>query len=164
MNEMDGVILRPLAAEDVTAVLGIETACFTTPWSRRAFESLVRARDRDAAVAVETSSGACVGYAVWWCVDDECELANLAVAPDWRARGVGGALVDHVLDVASSSGARAVYLEVRMSNRVALDLYGRRGFEAVGRRPGYYRRPVEDALVLRLPLGGRASAESPGTG
>ena len=42
--------------------------------------------------------------------------------------------------------------EVRASNRVALEMYERSGFEKVGRRSGYYERPREDALVLALTL------------
>ena len=55
--------------------------------------------------------------------------------------------------ILTGGGARAAYLEVRASNGVALALYARFGFREVGRRRGYYRRPVEDAVVMRAPLG-----------
>jgi ribosomal protein S18 acetylase RimI-like enzyme len=63
---------------------------------------------------------------------------------------VGRALVQHVLEALSARGARQIYLEVRESNAPARALYAAHGFTEVGRRKGYYRRPVEDAIVLRL--------------
>ena len=81
---------------------------------------------------------------------DEGEILNLAVAPPGRRRGLGRALVRGVLDALTSRGARAIYLEVRESNAPARALYAAHGFREVGRRKQYYRRPVEDAIVLRL--------------
>ncbi len=81
---------------------------------------------------------------------DEGEILNLAVAPRGRRRGLGRALVRGVLDALTSRAARAIYLEVRESNAPARALYAAHGFREVGRRKQYYRRPVEDAIVLRL--------------
>jgi ribosomal-protein-alanine N-acetyltransferase len=93
-----------------------------------------------------------VGYSVLARAADEAELLNLAVAEGARGRGVGTALVRRVITDAAEWGAWAVFLEVRASNAAALALYGRAGFSEVGRRRGYYRRPLEDALILRREL------------
>jgi [ribosomal protein S18]-alanine N-acetyltransferase len=90
------------------------------------------------------------GYVVALDAADEGEILNLAVAPAGRRHGLGRALVEHVLDELASRGARQVYLEVRESNGPARALYAAQGFKEVGRRKQYYRRPVEDAIVLRL--------------
>ncbi len=50
---------------------------------------------------------------------------------------------------------RELYLEVRVSNTAAQRLYERYDFEEVGRRPGYYTSPVEDAIVMRKRLDDR---------
>ena len=81
---------------------------------------------------------------------DEGEILNLAVAPAGRRRGLGRALVEAMLEALRTRGIRQVYLEVRESNSSARALYASRGFKEVGRRKAYYRRPVEDAIVLRL--------------
>jgi len=89
---------------------------------------------------------------VAWSVVDEAEIANLAVANDVRRAGVGARLLDHALDIARERHSYVVFLEVRESNAGARALYASRGFEVAGRRAKYYRKPVEDALVLRREL------------
>jgi ribosomal-protein-alanine N-acetyltransferase len=89
---------------------------------------------------------------VMWFVVDESEIANLAVTDDARRAGVGARLLDHALEAAQQRGCRVVFLEVRESNAAARGLYASRGFEVAGRRSKYYRKPIEDALVLRRGL------------
>jgi ribosomal protein S18 acetylase RimI-like enzyme len=61
-----------------------------------------------------------------------------------------------VLDWCRALGTAEVLLEVRGSNAGALALYGQLGFEAVGRRPRYYRDPEDDAVAMLLRLGNSA--------
>jgi len=79
---------------------------------------------------------------------DVVEIEHLAVAPEARRRGIGTALVAHVLNAAAARGAAEVHLDVRRRNRAARDLYARLGFVEVGMRPRYYRAPPDDALLL----------------
>jgi len=74
---------------------------------------------------------------------------NVAVAPAKRRSGLGRGLVAEIISVMAARGVRQVYLEVRESNAAARALYAAQGFREVGRRKQYYRRPVEDAIVLR---------------
>lgn len=139
--------VRGAVAADLDGVLAIEQASFSDPWSRGSFRSLLGASHVYFPVVEE--AGALVAFAVALLVADEGELANLAVAPGARSRGIGAQLLDDVLMVATARGARTVWLEVRESNAAARALYGSRGFMEVGRRRRYYDDPVEDALVLR---------------
>jgi len=79
---------------------------------------------------------------------DVVEIEHLAVAPEARRRGIGTALVAHVLNAAAARGAAEVRLDVRRRNRAGRHLYGRLGFVEVGVRPRYYRAPPDDALLL----------------
>ena len=92
------------------------------------------------------------GYAIAHAAADEGEILNLGVAPARRRQGVGAELVRAMMDALRARGARAVYLEVRDSNAAARALYERLGFREVGRRSRYYRRPVEDAILLRAAI------------
>ncbi len=92
------------------------------------------------------------GYAIAHAAADEGEILNLGVAPARRRQGIGAELVRAMMDALRARGARAVYLEVRDSNTAARALYERLGFREVGRRSRYYRRPVEDAILLRAAI------------
>ena len=144
------ISLRRAERTDLDAVVAIERVSFSDPpWSRDSFAALVDSPRAYFTVACEDPADAVVGYVVAWFVVDEAEIANLAVAPDHRHRGIGSRLLDAALTEARLAGAVMVHLEVRDSNAAARALYGSRGFEMVGRRRRYYRDPVEDALLLR---------------
>ncbi|WP_262423258.1 GNAT family N-acetyltransferase [Brevundimonas denitrificans] len=86
---------------------------------------------------------------------DEAEIVTLAVRPEARRRGLGGRLLDRVLDRARDQGVARLFLEVAHDNDAALALYASRGFEQAGGRPAYYARPDgvrADALILALNL------------
>lgn len=144
-------VIRPASAEDLDRIHEIELASFTDPWARAAFARLIGDRRVQFTVACLPAERV-VGYIVAWFVMDEGEIANLAVAPEARGRHIGGALLDDTVRRARARHTSTMYLEVRDSNDRARALYASRGFTEVGRRRRYYRRPVEDALVLRLVL------------
>jgi ribosomal-protein-alanine N-acetyltransferase len=148
--------LRAARVSDVDAVLAIEQASFGDPWSRSAFVELLD--DPRVCFLIADRGGAVQGYVVAWFVLDEGEIGNLAVAYDARRQGAGALLLDGAMRAARDADVQALYLEVRDSNVAARALYASRGFVEVGRRRDYYRRPREDALVLRLPLPGDAPA------
>jgi ribosomal-protein-alanine N-acetyltransferase len=137
-----------MTGRDLADVLAIERVSFPTPWSERTFRNLMRRAN--ARLWVAESGAGVLGYAVAWFAGPEAELGGLAVTPEARRRGIGRTLVKAVLEDARSCGIRLVFLEVRESNAAARRLYERAGFETVGRRPGYYVSPVEDALVMSI--------------
>lgn len=137
--------------QDLASVAAIERVAFSDPWSLRSFRQALDSPTVFFACA-RSDGGGVLGYVVAWFVADQGEIANIAVAPDHRGHGVGRALLDAALSEAEARGISAVFLEVRDSNRRARELYASRGFEEVGRRRRYYRKPVEDAIVLRRTL------------
>lgn len=141
------VTLRPAGAADIDEIASIERTSFGDPWSPGSFRSLLGNPYVHFAVAGQGER--VTGYIVAWFVAGEAEIANIAVAPSARGHGIGAALLDAALDAAARRGIESVFLEVRDSNASARALYASRGFEEVGRRRGYYRRPVEDAVVMR---------------
>ena len=143
--------IGPAKVHDLASVAVIERTAFSDPWSLRSFREALDSGSVYFACA-RSDAGSVLGYVVAWFVADQGEIANIAVAPDQRGRGVGRALLDAALGEAAARGIAAVFLEVRDSNQRARELYASRGFEEVGRRRRYYRRPVEDAIVLRRTL------------
>ena len=144
--------LRSASAADIAAVAEIERTSFGDPWSARSFADLLDWRGAIFLVATRSEAAGVagvIGYVVAIVAADQAEILNLAVSPAERQRGVGGELLDAGLGAVRDAHARDIFLDVRESNGPALGLYASRGFSVVGRRGGYYRNPVEDALVLR---------------
>lgn len=144
--------IRLARRDDVDDVAAIERRSFADPWSAGSFRALFGNPVVHFAVAEDPVTGRIFGYVVGWAVADEAEIANLAVADEARGAGVGARLLDHAIAAARQRSCRVVFLEVRESNVAARALYASRGFEVAGRRSKYYRKPVEDALVLRRGL------------
>lgn len=143
--------VRRMEERDVSTVAQIEADAFSSPWSRETFSSLLD-RPGLAMLVLDDAREGVIGYAVLWCISDQGELANVAVVPHLRGRGLGTRLLNGALDIARERGIKSVYLEVRASNERAAQLYRRLGFFDVGRRKGYYERPKEDALIMMLRL------------
>jgi ribosomal-protein-alanine N-acetyltransferase len=141
--------IERVGVELLSEIAEIEHMCFTDPWSAASFTDLQGNRSVFFVCAREDAKSPVLGYVVAWFVFDEAEIGNLAVRPECRRRGVGSALLDAALAEAARRGVAALYLEVRDSNHSARRLYESRGFVEVGRRKSYYRRPTEDALILR---------------
>jgi [ribosomal protein S18]-alanine N-acetyltransferase len=137
--------------QDLEEVLAIEKASFQTPWTRGMFLSELKANPfSHPVVARFPGVTKIIGYACFWIVFDELHLMNLAIHPDHRRRGIGEELARWVLSRGQEKGARTAALEVRESNRPARRLYEKVGFKEIAVRPGYYRNPKEDALIMLL--------------
>ncbi len=145
------VQVRTMRAEDVDAVVEIETQTFSSPWRKETFAELI-GRPTLEMLVMEHAEEGIVGYAVLWCILDQGELANLAIVPRLRSRGLGARLMARVIEVARERGVESVFLEVRESNAHALELYRRFGLSQVGQRRGYYDHPKEDARILMAKL------------
>lgn len=124
----------------------LERAVFSDPWTAGQLRECL---GHGVEFLVAERAGRVLAYAVAMCAADVGDILNLCVAPDARRAGIGRVLVRALLARLAARGVRAAYLEVRDSNQAARRLYEGMGFEEVGRRRGYYRRPVEDAIVLR---------------
>ena len=136
---------------DIDAVAALEVVAFADPWTRQAFEAALKERHARFRVA-RFSDGTLAGYLIAWFVLDEGEIANLAVVPTARRRGIARTLLEAIVAEATESRIARLFLEVRESNVAARALYDSLGFAPIARRARYYRKPVEDAIVLRLDL------------
>jgi ribosomal-protein-alanine N-acetyltransferase len=146
--------IRTASVADAERLAVLERAVFSDPWSRDGLAELLAAPHVTARVA-EARDGI-IGYAISRSIGTTAELLNLAVEPRHRRRGLGQALLDDMLGALRARGITEVFLEVRVSNQPARQLYERAGFRPAGMRRAYYRRPLEDALVLRRDLSGGA--------
>lgn len=142
---------RPMTEADLEQVARIERAAYPYPWSLGNFRDCLAA---GYSCWVAELDGNLVGYAVLLIAAGEGHVLNCCISPQWQGRGYGRMLMTHLIDTARSHGVDSIYLEVRPSNRVALRLYQKLGFETIARRRAYYPADQgrEDALVMRLKL------------
>ena len=142
--------VRPANENDIAAIAEIERKCFSEPWSENAFRSCL---NESADLFVLEAEGAICGFAVFdRTLGNEAELHNIAVAPEMRGKGLSRLLMDAIIASAHQNNVERIMLEVRASNEAAIALYTKYGFEKVGLRPGYYRHPTENAILMDLLL------------
>ena len=149
--------LRPMREGDVRAVTRIERLSYPQPWPAALFRRLVRTGCECWALVWQ---GTVRGYGVMRVGRGWSHVMNLAIAPGFRGRGLGRALMRHLLIEAHRRKADRVWLEVRPNSRRALRLYRSLGFRPVGRRHHYYREghlPL-DAIVMTRRLTGRGAS------
>ena len=136
-----------MSTAHVPQVAELEKLCFSRPWSENSIASELRNPLSLWIVAVEDDVVA--GYIGSQSVEGEADMMNVAVHPDYRRRGIGAQLVEHLITALREAGNHMLALEVRDSNAPAIAMYEKLGFVQVGLRPNYYRDPKEDARILK---------------
>lgn len=131
----------------IEQIAALEKACFSDPWSEKAISSELTNPLSCWIVAIDGAK--LVGYVGSQSVLGWADMMNLAVAVEYRRRGVAEQLVNVLIDYLKANDVTCLTLEVRVSNAPAIALYNKLGFIQVGRRPNYYHNPKEDALILR---------------
>ncbi len=146
ISNLFSVFIRPMTEDDVKSVAEIEKECFSHPWSE---EGIRQELFNDSArFFVAEKMGKAVGYMGMHIVLDECYIANVAVLPSHRRKGIAQKLLTNALLKAESEGCSFISLEVRVSNCGAIGLYEKNGFEKMGERKNFYQSPTENALIM----------------
>jgi len=144
------VKLVPLTEKHMEAVIEIERDLFSHPWRLEDFKRLIG--NPLAINLAALAENKVVGYSCCWVVIETAELGNIAVARQYQGRLVARALLEATVKACRKRKVSSLFLEVRSSNRRAIELYERCGFARIGIRRGYYSHPVEDTLIMKLDL------------
>jgi ribosomal-protein-alanine N-acetyltransferase len=146
----DAVTFRRMTEADLEAVLKIEYAAFSHPWTRGIFLDGLKSYE----IWLMFEGSQQVGHGVINVIIDEAHLLNITVKPESQGRGLGLLLLDKLMKRAYELNGRECFLELRASNQSAYRLYERYGFNEVGRRRDYYPAVGgrEDALVMACTL------------
>lgn len=146
--------LRSMQESDLPQVAQIEKSTFPSPWPMSSFRQCLEFGYRCYVLA----QGSLVqAYAIMAIEVDNAHILNLCVRPEFRRQGEGRRMLNHLLQIARDSGVQAVFLEVRVSNQPAIDLYRSADFVKIGTRKGYYpsEKGREDALILVKRMSGK---------
>lgn len=148
---MSGWHLEAIHHGDISDILKIERDAFKTPWSRDALTSELSCQGALNYLVKDSCLGdrkAIIGYGFFRLNPPELHILKIAVVPANRNDGVASWLLKKCFKESLQKGADCAYLEVRPSNRAAIKLYEKLGFQIIGRRPHYYPETREDALVM----------------
>ena len=163
IKETQAFYLSRMTEHDLLEVVEIEEACGLSRWGWEAYHAELAQRERSVMLVARAENGEgnstrrrIKGFLAARLVGDELHINNVAVREEYRRQGIARKLLETVLEEAARMGARTAFLEVRAGNRAAQALYARCGFRIAGRRPGYYKQPAEDALVMCLARGTEA--------
>lgn len=143
--------LRSMQEQDLDRVMEVEVKVYDFPWSRENFESCLRSRYE---CCVLMCGDTHVGHSVLSAAVGESHLLNLSISEGYQGQGLGRKMLRYMLVRAKQLKAKVTFLEVRVTNTKAFELYLSEGFNEVGRREGYYPagKKREDALVLAIDL------------
>ena len=141
------VIVRKAVRTDDKGIFEVEQDSFSIPWSLQAVQRELES-ERALYYVLEQEDGTSVGYAGLWQVLDEGQITNIALRKEFRHQGYGELLVRVLMEAAWEAGCTEIFLEVRISNQVAIHLYRKLGYEVLSVRKHYYSDPVEDAYVM----------------
>jgi ribosomal-protein-alanine N-acetyltransferase len=139
---------RRLKLRDLSAIEEIERTSYPTPWSRSMFAGELAKPSSICLGAIESETNQLVGYLIISRYVDAWHVMNIAIANDFRRRGIATRLMERLFELTSGDGRRGYTLEVRVSNEAAIHLYEGLGFKARGVRRGYYTDNREDALIM----------------
>jgi len=145
-----GIRFIPAQREHLDKIIQIENNSFLYPWDRETFEKILKHPLRVFLVGMKDNE--VLGYIIAMKEWDEMHIMNLAVKEEYRNKGIGRSLLHLVIKEAKRMGIKAIYLEVRINNDVAINLYKSFGFSINRVIPGYYY-DKEDAVVMELSLG-----------
>ncbi len=135
-----------MAPGDISRAAELEERTFSMPWKESDFAQMIEAPYAHFFVADD--DGRIAGIIGLRDLSGEGEITNVAVREDLRKQGIGSLMILRVIEESEKLGIKDLTLEVRVSNEAAIRLYEKFGFKSEGIRPGFYEKPVEDALIL----------------
>lgn len=116
-----------------------------SPWTVAQFEEDLKNPNSRYLLLVEEEI---IGYLGYHQVVDEVEIFNIALQVSFKGQGLANRLLNAFFKKIKEEQIVQIFLEVRVSNTRAQQLYRTNGFEVIARRKGYYQHPLEDALIM----------------
>jgi ribosomal-protein-alanine N-acetyltransferase len=143
--------LEPMTESRLGEVVAIERRAYAHPWTRGNFADSLRSGYQ---AQLLCAGDVIMGYFVAMQGVDEVHLLNITVDPEFQGQGWGRVMLDALALWARTQRAQWLWLEVRISNLRAQQVYLRYGYRRVGERKNYYpaTNGREDAIVMSYKL------------
>ena len=149
-NHASPVLIRWLIRRDMDEVLAIERESFEFPWTEEEF--LCCLRQRNCIGTVAELDHKIVGFMIYELHQSMLRILNFAVSSDQRRDGIGGQMIQRLIDKLSQQRRREIVLEVRETNLAAQMFFGSCNFRALSVLRNHYDDTLEDAYYMRYSL------------
>ena len=151
MNNLKEFEYDYFGEEDIDIVLDIERQSNPFPWTIKNFKDCV---EKGYYSLVLKEAKQVIGFAILSVSTEESHLLNIGLTALRRGQGLGRELLEKMIMAAEVMGSKKIFLEVRVSNIIAIDLYKASGFKEIGLRKNYYRIKDgrEDAILMSKSL------------
>ena len=139
------IVIRKSEPEDIATILQIERENFPDPWSAKSITDTLN-QPNNLCLTGE-KAGKVIGY-LFATLIDKGEILVISVSKEMKRQGVGEALINELIQVATERNIQSLILEVRESNKESIAFYEKMGFKKDGVRSGYYKQPIEDGILM----------------
>ncbi len=150
--EPDRVVIREIKPEEVDEIFSITVTSPLNPWSRRmlleemtnplSHSFLIERGEKMVDISI-------LGFICFRNIEDESELLNIVIRPQYRQRGFGKKLMEFYIDFCKRRGIHRYYLEVSTSNNEAIHLYQSFAFQPMGTKKRFYQGQFDAFLMVR---------------
>ncbi|HPW53965.1 MAG TPA: ribosomal protein S18-alanine N-acetyltransferase [Erysipelotrichaceae bacterium] len=131
-------MIREMLVSDIDEVMEIEEVSFSDAWNYDHFVYEILFNPYASIWVLENEESEIVGFADLWIMFERAEIANIAIRKDQQGRGLGYKLMQHIEKLAIEAHCETIALEVRVSNKSAISLYKKCGFEIINTKKNYY--------------------------
>ncbi len=143
--------IRQMELKDLAIVKAIDKLAFPKPWPENAFQYEIENNTNSRSWVGEIQNGLkpeLIAFVVIWIILDEAHIGTIAIHPHFQQRGLGQQFLAFICMQLVSEKMTKIFLEVRKSNKYALNLYQKFGFTIDGERKHYYRDNGETAVLM----------------
>jgi len=127
-------------------IFDLEKECFADAWSATIIKENLK--DEKYIYVIARKKDKIIGFAALLLITPEAEILRIAVSIKSRKCGIAKILMEKVLEELKLHKVSEIILEVRKSNKPALELYKKYDFKEIGIRKDYYKEPLEDAIIM----------------
>ncbi|MGB9720796.1 MAG: ribosomal protein S18-alanine N-acetyltransferase [bacterium] len=140
-------LVRHMKSLDIEQVYKIECQVFPNPWPRSFFENDLQKHSIIALVA--DNEGLILGYGIADCAAMELHITNIAVHPEYQHQGIGKRLITEIEKIGIERDCVNAFLEVRVTNKIAIDFYKNFGYQILYIRSNYYLDGTDAYVMTR---------------
>ena len=150
------ISFNKLSSVEIPSVLSIEEQNSDYPWSQLQFTTSIE--NINNLCYCLSFNGRTIGYLIAMLAVDTTDILNISIDPDFKRKGYGTALINHLIKELIKRDIGEILLEVRVGNKSAIQFYKKQGFKEISVRKNYYTKNSknqshrEDGIIMSIKI------------